>query len=509
MKQIRLENFSGGINDVLEPHLLDSRFSNDLKNCLVTNGAIKSSKKLEVTDPVDSYLTYQTGERSIVHWADQYYWTDNDSGEMDSTHGHLGVDASTNNITAADGEAGGRFPENKIFKYFYTYATSEGYRGAPFSLTEFASYTAPPGDIGSVMLSGFDTSIPDYVTFIEVWRTTGDGVEFYRVGQVNRFSGDEFGNIVYEDKVPDQDLILNEKYDLTAPDYKPEVGKYLCEKNGVFFLAVGSKVYFSKQSNPHSYPPLQYVNFDDEITGMLAFENYVFVMSINRSYVLWGDSMADIAKEEIPDAQGIKNWKTAQRVKNMPVWVSNDGLCAYVAYDQRSGRKVQVLTENLFNLPDSPKSAVVANDIYYLFYENETIAFDFKDHLKISRLDWVLDWGWYDKNNDMLIGKLGVVYYKDDNGDDLEFEYLSPEFVGDDMQNLKQLGRLHVDADCELKFTYYTEGIEVWSYTLEHNGTNQRTEFIDRCVMGRRIQVKIQGIGTLRGISFDFRMRRM
>lgn len=509
MEQIRIENFSGGINDEIEPHLLDSRFSKNLKNCLVTNGAIKSSRELQVTDIVDSNLIYQTGERSIVHWADDYFWTDNDSGEIDSTQGYLGVEASLNNLTAEDGDAGGRFPEGEVFQYFYTYLTSDGYRGAPYSLTDVESYTAPVGDIGTVNLSGFDLSIPNYVAFIEIWRTTGNGSEFYKVGQVNRFSGDEFGNITFVDDVADINLLLNEKYDLTSPDNKPQIGKYLSEKNGVFYIAVGSSVYFSKQSNPHSYPPLQYVNFDDEITGMLAFEDYVLVMTKNRTYTLTGDSVIDIAKDELPDAQGIKNWKTAQRVKNMPVWVSNDGLCAYVAYDQRSGRKIQVLTENLFNLPDNPNSAAVANDIYYLFYDSETIAFDFRDQLKITRLDWVLDWGWYDKNNDMLIGKLGAVYYKDDNGSELEFEYLSPEFVAGDMQKLKLIGRVHVDADCELAFTYYSEGTEVWSYTLPYTGIDQRTEYISPLVMGRRVQVKIQGIGTLRGLSFDYEMRRM
>ena len=509
MEQIRIENFSGGINDVIEPHLLDSRFSKNLTNAFVTNGAIKSAKKLEVTDPVVSYLTHQTGERSIVHWADEYFWSDNNSGDMSSTQGYLGVESVGNNVIASDGAAGGRFPEGQVFKYFYTYSTNEGYRGAPYSLTDVTSYTGPSGDGGTVVMTGFDTEIPNYVTYIEIWRTTGDGEEYYKVGQVNRFSGDEFGNITFTDDVADENLILNEKYDLTAPDHKPEIGKYLCEKNGVFFLAVGSKVYFSKQSNPHSYPPLQYVNFDDDISGMLAFEDYVFVMTINRSYILTGDSIVDIAKQELPDAQGIKNWKTAHRVKNMPVWISNDGLCAYVQYDQRSGRKVQVLTENLFTIPDSPKSAVVANDIYYLFYESETIAFDFREQLKITRLDWSLDWAWYDKNNDMLIGKLGVVYYKDDAGDELEFEYLSPEFVAGDMQKLKLIGRVHADANCELKFTYYTEGTEVWSYTLPYAGIDQRTEYISPLVMGRRIQVKIQGTGTLRGLSFDYEMRRM
>ncbi len=509
METIDINLFNGGINNVIESHLLKSNYASDLRNVSIHNGAIKSSYGSVVVDSQESELIHQTGERSIVKWGGYYYWSENDTGELNSTYGYLGMETPTIKGTARAGIAGGRFQENKKYKYFYTYVTSAGFRSAPYSTTDFIEYQPLGGDIGTLLISDFDEdNLPDFAIGVEIWRTVGDGTEFFRAGQAGRYNKVD-GKITFEDKVIDDVLVFNEKYDITQPDGIPETGKYLCERNSVFYLASGDKVYFSKQSNPHSYPELNFITFDDTVNALAAFEEYTLVLTRNRAYFITGDTIADIAKFEIPDAQGVLNWKTVSRIKNMAVWVSNDGLCAYQPFDNRSGRKITVLTENLFDLPASPVSAAVANDVYYLFYETQTVAFDFLENLKVYYLDWIYDWAWYDKDNDRLIGKKGEVYYSAQGGDQLEFEYTSPDFIAGDMQRLKQMGRMHVDADCDLDMTFYSEGEVIWTHTLNHSGVDQRTEFVSPLVMGRRIKVKISGTGTLRGLRFDYEMRRL
>lgn len=506
---ISIDAFNGGINNVIEPHLLQNNFAKDIRNGEIHNGAIKSARGSSVIDPTESELIFQNGNRSIIKWNGFYYFTDNITGEMSSTEGYMGVPKPQTLMRAREGKKGGRFPASSAYKYLYTYFTDLGYRSAPYSVTDYTEIVIGAEDRGVIHLTGFDeTNLPDYATGFEVWRTIDGGSEFFKVGEAGVFSlnGDD---IEYQDKIPDGRLILNEKLDLTATDDIPDTGKYLCERNSVFYIAEGDKVYFSKQSNPHSFPALNNIIFDDTITGMIATEDFTMVFTRNRAYVLTGDSLADIRKDEIPDSQGVSNWKTVSRVKNMPVWVSNDGLCAYQPFDNRSGRKITVLTENLFDLELNPFSAAVANDVYYLFYANETIAFDFLTNLKIYRLDWKFDWAWYDKDNDMLVGKKGETYYNAAGGDEMEFEYTSPEFVANDMHRLKMFGRMHVDSDCDLEMTFYAEGTEVWRHTLELADLNQRTEFISSLVEGRRIQVKVSGVGTLRGLRFDYQIRRL
>ena len=103
--------------------MLELTYAQDLRNCLIHNGAIVSSKGIESVDPTESELIYQTGDRSIVKFGNEYYWTDNESGDMNSTLGYLGVPAGRNKASAADGVAGGRFEQGKTYKYFYTYKT--------------------------------------------------------------------------------------------------------------------------------------------------------------------------------------------------------------------------------------------------------------------------------------------------------------------------------------------------------------------------------------------------
>lgn len=508
MDTIAIELFNGGINNVIEPHLLKSNFAIDLRNGKIHNGAIKSAYGSSVIDSTESELIFQTGNRSIVKWGGNYYFSDNVTGDMNSIIGYMGVPGPQTHMNATEGATGGRFPSSSSYRYFYTYYTPEGFRSAPYSTVDFTEIVIGAEDRGVIHLTNFDLeNLPDYATGFEIWRTVDGGVEFFKVGHAGRYSL-EGSTITYKDKIIDALLIFNEKYDLTSTDDIPTSGKYLCERNSVFYIASGDRVYFSKQSNPHSFPELNYIIFDDTITGMIATEDFTMVFTRNRAYYISGDSLANVAKFEIPDSQGVSNWKTIGRVRNMPVWVSNDGLCAYQPYDQRSGRKISVLTENLFNLPSNPLSAVVANDVYYLFYNGETVAFDFLENLKIYKIDWNFEWAWYDKDNDMLVGKKGETYYNAAGGDQLTFSYTSPDFVAGDMQVIKDFGRVYADANCALDFEYYSEGSLVWSYTLPYSGVDQRTEFISPLVRGRRIKVKVTGKGTLRGLRFDYVTRR-
>jgi hypothetical protein len=507
MAEIATNIFNGGINNVVESHLLAPNFSKDLRNCRIQNGAISSANAPKILQDIpDEGLIYQDGSRSLIKFGGNYYWSDNDTGELDSSLGYLGVPNPKTKATARAGEAGGRFTATKTYKYIYTFITADGFRSAPYSTTDVTIFV-PSYDLGTVILTGIDPSMPDYVSDIEFWRTVGDGLVYYRAGSVDRWAN--AGDIEFEDDATDAEILLNEQYDLATAAGRPNQGRYLTERNSVFYLADGDKLYFSEQSNPHAYDQLNYITFDDNITGTISTETYTLVFTRNRAYQITGNSAIDIAKQEIPDSQGVKNWQTVGRVKNMPLWVSNDGLCAYQPYDNRSGRKISVLTDNIFNLPDGPLSAQVANDVYYLFYEDETIAFDFVENMKVYKLDWKFDWAWYDKDDDILVGKKASVYYDAGGGDVYEWEYLSPEFVADDMHKLKQFGRMVADSDSDLDITFYADGLEVWNYKLPHKGIDNRREFISPLVEGRRIQVKIKSTGTLRGISYEFIIRRL
>lgn len=504
-KQIELINFSGGINNIVEPHLIELNYAHDLRNAQVKNGSIESLSGMAPVDAVDSEIIYQDeGKRSIVKWGGEYFWSDNETGDLGSSQGYLGIEAPTTQIAAATGEAGARFRAGSVYKYIYTFRTADGFRSGPYYFEDSRCEYENGTDIGSVLITGFDENYPEQVVAWEIWRTLADGEEYYKSGELSIWVDDK----TYEDKTIDEFILYNEKIDLVNADTLPKDGKYLCEKNSVFYLASEERVYFSRQSNPHSWPALQFATFDDTINGMIATETYVMVFTRNRAYLLYGDTVADIAKQEIPDSQGVSNWRTIGKVRNMPVWVSNDGVCSYQAYDQRSGRKIHILSEGLIDIPSDAKAACVANDVYYLFYENETIAFDFRQGMKVYKLDWAVDWAWYDRDNDRLIGAVESTHFALGNGSKLEFTYVSPELTMGDMQNLKQLAKVHVDADCDLNFTFIIDGSEKWSFTSSKKYQDERQHFLAPGLNGRRIQFQVKGTGELRGLKFDYMIRR-
>jgi hypothetical protein len=505
MAEIVTAQFNGGINNIVESHLLGPNVSKDLRNCRIQNGAISSNNAPLILDSLpDESLIYQDGKRSLLKFGGVFYWSDNETGELNSSLGYLGVPTPLNKGTVTAGPAGGRFVTGEVYKYFYTYRTTEGFRSSPFSISDVSEFTVT-SDLGTMVVSGADATIPDSVSHIEYWRTAANGSVYYLSGTVERWASE--GDIVYEDETTNIELLIQEQYDLTSPAGKPDFGRYLTERNSVFYIAVDDKIYVSEQSNPHAYDQLNFITFDDTITGTISTETYTLVFTRNRAYQITGNSALDFAKQEIPDSQGVANWQTIARVKNMPLWVSNDGLCAYQPYDQRSGRKISVLTHNIFKLPPNSLAAQVANDIYYLFYEDETIAFDFVENMKVYRLDWRFDWGWYDKDDDILVGKKGEVFYDAQGGEEYEWTYLSPEFVAEDMQKLKQFGRMAVDSDGALHIIFYVDGQEVWRNIME--GSGHRREFISPLVEGRRMQVQIKGTGSMRGVSYEYITRRL
>jgi hypothetical protein len=505
MAEIITAQFNGGINNIIESHLLQPNFAKDLRNVRIQDGSISSNNSPLVFDSLpDESLVFQDGNRSLLKFGGQFYWSDNVTGELNSSLGYMGVPTPLSKATVVRGVDGGRFMVSERFKYFYTYKTAEGFRSSPFSTTDTSDFT-PSEDLGSMLVTGAAATIPDIVADIEFWRTAADGAVFYLSGTVNRWASE--GDIVYEDTVDDLQLLLSEQYDLASPAGRPDQGRYLTERNSVFYIADGDKIYFSEQSNPHEFDQLNFITFDDTITGTLSAETYTMVFTRNRAYRITGNSAIDIAKEEIPDAQGVANWQTIERVKNTPMWISNDGLCAYQPYDNRSGRKISVLTHNLFKVPTGSLAARVANDVYYLFYEDETIAFDFVENLKVYRLDWKFDWAWYDKDKDLLVGQKGEVFYNAQGGPEYEWTYLSPEFVGEDMQNLKQFGRIAVDSENALNVTFFVDGEKVWSTVIE--GSGHRREFISPLVEGRRIQIEIKSTGKLTGVKYEYITRRL
>jgi len=150
MPKIQVPNFTGGVNNAIEPRLLPVDTAQQLLDGKVESGIIEPNvQKKEVSDPDIPELTNQSdGERSIVRFGDDYYFSNNSTGVLGSTLGFIGITPPNDALVASPGIKGSRF--KGVFRYIVKFITDEGHR----------SGTNLPGEEGNYEVS-IDTEIPD------------------------------------------------------------------------------------------------------------------------------------------------------------------------------------------------------------------------------------------------------------------------------------------------------------------------------------------------------------
>ena len=133
MPKFTVHNFTGGINNAIESDLLEDRFATDLLDANIENGKLNPHvAKAEVNDPKIDLLTNQDGNRSLVKFGDEVYYSDNRDGTLNSTLGFFGITPPGLGLTATFGGFGDRFQGK--FRYLLRFRTKDGHRSAPFTI---------------------------------------------------------------------------------------------------------------------------------------------------------------------------------------------------------------------------------------------------------------------------------------------------------------------------------------------------------------------------------------
>lgn len=587
--QFDIDNLSGGIKNWLQAFHLQANEAVDLLNADVHSGAIQPMTGRTPAATTPDILKYRTPTRSVVKWSGQYYWSDNDTGALNSTLGYMGIIPPASVPVITEGPRGTRF--TGTYRYLATYATDDGFESSSFYLTTdpadaYATFNADrtviemgvgdyptfdphrqfPGnplrlgyEVGervvyngvayeaiqvvkdypytegmrpeywppnqtywdltppTVVSTGFDTltvTVPistQYgVTKINVYRTPSSnlasGIDFYLVATLTGGTHD------LVDAVSDKDLLVREHYTLEPllpPVYtfsnqlwQQVGGKYLTELNGTFYLAYGDRVYLSEQNDPHSWHPLKYVNFDSTVTAIARHDTAVIVYTGNRTYRLSGTTLADLVRTDLQVAQGCPNWRSIAYFRNMPIWMSNDGLCGYSNVPNQEGKYVSVLTDQRYKFATQPLFCEVANDVYHAFCADHALCFDFKNGLLTYRVDLVADDAFFDQNADSLLIHDADTWYAATGGDTLTWSYTSPDFTGGKLLDVKHWKRVWVDCDGSVSMTIYLNGTEQTTIT-DVGATARRWMFLPAGLTGARLQLKFTGTGTLRGYQIE------
>ena len=484
-KAIGVRNFNGGMNDWLNPGLLGEATASLLVNGDESSGKIEPIRgplKLSVKDPETSGH-YGTRDRSVVKWYDRYYWSENEASEEPFYGGneenYLGIpypaySGSGANVTLeAVAPGSGETGLTGSYKYCVCFVNPHGWEGAPGSLEEYEVGIELDGKCGKITVTWTD----DRISYAKIYRTLDKGADFYCVGEVH-----ESGGNLIDDTSDDVLVMLNP---LTSEENYPPPGggKYLCENGGVFFLAVGSKLYFSVQGNPHAWPTVQFLSFDDDITGIVPEFQGVLVFTRNNAFRVVGAESADtITKTYIPGNHGCINFRSIAAVNNAPIWLSGDGICLW------DGSSVSIPSYGVLKTSHLPvKYAVSANDKYYLFLWDGGIVFDRKNGDIFYKLDLSCDYAWYDGDTGAMFLQRPDGLYQYGAGDKLKFRYISGNF-GESELTQKIFQELVVSSEGEIEATIRVDGEEKTRLKLQGGRSRVKLPFT---AVGRSLSVEL------------------
>ena len=531
-------NFAGGMNDYLHPSLLDTNVAALLKNARIDTGkivAFPQSQFLRAWDK-DDYNNSTYDNRSVVKWYGRHYWSYNGKatapyyGTDTNNYGGPGVewDAETSGeglgiphcVYVSNEAISGVRPlvsvaqegtENEdgllgTYKYCVTLVDWNGFEGAPGSLTSYFKEIEVGSIDGNddehrykVTISLTGSEIPANVRYAKVYRTINKGADFYFVGVLyDQKTGDENPDGLTDnswsltDDMSDSILLMRNPLTTTDYDLPPAGGKYLCENNGVFFLAVGSVLYFSVQDNPHAWPTLNYIGFDDTITGITPEFSGVLVFTQTSAWrVVGAESQETISRTLIPGNQGCVNYESISSVANAPIWVSKDGICLW------NGESIDLITHRRLKL-ESPaiRVAVSAGDCYYLFLNTGVVVYDRRNggvFYKLSvQLSSITDYAWRNELDNKIYLKLGTsVYVMEGEERKLQWTYRSPYIGGTDLLQ-RVYHQVVVSSSQAARLTVFLEGEEKLSVALPagRNRVKLPLNFV-----GRWIQLEVNGQG--------------
>ena len=489
MAQYFTAQFTGGMNEVIAPSLLDEKTASLLVNADIESGKIRSIKlpKLLPVEKPEDLNHYGKINRSVAKMYGRTYWSINNTLNAPyyggNVENYLGVpypdyDNEVVFLKQPDGDLTGNY------KYCVTYVNANGWESAPGAVLDYERSIVLESNYVDITVKWTD----DRISYAKIYRTQAEGADFYCVGEV-KSSGDTF-----TDKTSDYTLAGLEPLSTIDNYPPPDRGKYLCESGNVFFLAVDSTLYFSKQGNPHAWPKLNFIGFDDVITGICPEFQGILVFTSNSTYRITGaENVETLIKSQLPGNQGCVNYNSIDQISNAPIWLSNDGICLW------NGENINVISKQVMNTTRLQViCAASANDCYYLFLKDGAILYDHRNGDVFRKLDFSCDYAWYDGTSDILylqdgngisafgLGEYGVYTYK-------------TGYIGVPESEYTYFREVILTIDGNANVTFVNEGMAVFSVSLKKSGKYRLKSPYN--TLGRYAELKVIGTGTLKELG--------
>jgi len=499
---VKLNTFDGGKSTRVNPTLLGLNEAVCMVNVDNTDLTLTSCCGLREVEGVTVsgyFYNYKniwlssTSERSYVEYKGVLYFTEANSkpkkndGQRELT---LGIEAPTNKLVATQVTPVGTEKISDVatvVQYVYTYYNAQdGVESAPSPISDELNLAANT----VVDVNGLELSEDVQVDRIRLYRVGAGSTVFTLVEELPHFAT----------TIRDDTPTLSLEGDLleSVDNQPPPLGlQYLVEAYGTLFAALGDKLYFTKPGQPDAWPSLYYLDLPYTITGLLVVSNGILVFSKNATHVLLGVNKESFSIEDVSDEQGCISHLSCKKCKNIPFWVSSDGICTYA-----TGIVSLVSMEKLGKLNLSVVNAVVYNEQYFLLLANGSLLcmdLRFVPNFRDFKFDLMVDN--VHKFDNQLYARCANKLYKLFYSGLEKFHYKSPKLTEGDHSVVKMYNNIYMRScgDFEVK-VFIDDNIVVEQmftgdaiHDIMPNMEDQR---------GSNIQFDITGIGTVYEVEY-------
>ena len=307
--------------------------------------------------------------------------------------------------------------------------------------------------------------------------------------------------------------------------------KYMIAVRGALVAIIGQRIYWSQTGFPDYWPAQNFLDFSDEVTGIIEIANGLLVFTQNETHLISNfPDPANVSRTIISSEQGCVHIRTPQFIRGVPVWISNDGICTFIpgglagtSDSTRQNGRVEVISRGLLGddyFRGNIITTEVHNDVYYILYDDRIVSMDqrYVTALQSGVEQIATNFVEYDTNRVRWIEKFDgedVLYgTTEDNTvvelfggtEELSMTYTSPLITMANDERIKRFDRLFVDyrqgGDLVLEIDFYSQSTTPTphTYTLD----SKLSVLQDRLPGDSfyAIQFKVRGKGHISAIAF-------
>ena len=324
-RSTEIQLFAGGISLVPANHLLQPSQSRFLAGANIRKGNLHPFlAPLFIEEATGNYMYYFDNEfnyydlfRSNVLFNRIWYWTSiAGAGKKywDGTEASLGIEPPITppTITAQTSIKGLEGSISYVYTYYDTKSGAQSPPSRPSNTLDLIGVDAGQ----AIEVRNMDVSPDGYQ--IRLYRIGGLQTMYTAVETLPTGTTSMIDDLSFTEM---EGLILD-----SAQSYPPPAGlQYLTQHQGRFFGAVGAELMFTPPGNPDSWYLLNFLPFDDNITGIVAVANGLLVMSAHKTWLVAGSSPLQFAIHTLSLNEGCMSAATIATKDGSAIWRTDSG----------------------------------------------------------------------------------------------------------------------------------------------------------------------------------------